>query len=442
MYPKQCRFTESKALYRAFVGGIGSGKSFIGSLDMIRRSKPNRLYMVTAPTYPMLSDSSFRSFINVAQQLEVVAPGDIKSSPPPSIRLRTGAEVLFRSTDDPERLRGPNLSGIWMDEASLSKRDAYDILIGRLREGGEQGWISATFTPKGKAHWTYKVFGSGGDTDLIHARSEENIFLPKGFIANLHKKYTAQQRKQELGGLFIDSGGNHYFPDSWPNYIDTGDAYRIRNGDRWRHIRKAECSRVIAFDWAMGKPKKDKSKNQTSMMMLDELTGDCTAFVVADMSDEVDGILFFLGAVNERIPLGSNAPRLAEFCRRWNPAVVSGDDDNLSETMLLECRRYKDIPTIKPLGIKSKNKLTRSQAAIVRAERGMCYLPENRTLPWVEMLSDQLASFTGIDGEPDDIADCVSILGRLADELKPGDRDGEDTFPVLGAAGYNANEVW
>ncbi len=57
-----------------------------------------------------------------------------------------------------------------MDEASLSKQEAYDILIGRLREGGEQGWLSATFTPKGKTHWTYKKFGTGQpDTELIHA---------------------------------------------------------------------------------------------------------------------------------------------------------------------------------------------------------------------------------------------------------------------------------
>jgi phage terminase large subunit-like protein len=437
VYGKQMQFLESKALWRAFVGGIGSGKSWIGALDMIRRAKPDRLYLVTAPTYPMLSDASFRSFATVAQELEVVAAGDVKVSPPQSIKLITGAEILFRSTDNPEMLRGPNLSGVWMDEASLSKREAFDILIGRLRQGGEMGWGTATFTPKGKLHWTYKMFGLGAqDTDLIHARSEENPFLPKDFVANIRKQYTAQQIKQELGGSFIDSGGNHYFPGSWPTYIDAGDAYRVRDGERWRHIRKADCSRLLALDWAMGKPKKDKVIQQQTRP--DELSGDCTAFVVADMSDDYDGALFMLSAINERIPMGSNAPRLAEMCRRWQPIVVSGDDDNLSETMLLECRRYRDIPTIKCMPIRSKNKVTRSQASIVRAERGMVYLPENTSQPWVEMLSDQLASFTGVDGEPDDMADCFAILGRLADEFKPGE-DGDVYEPLLGAAGYESD---
>lgn len=448
---KQQAFLESKALLRAFVAGIGAGKSFIGSLDVIRRSKPGRLYLVTAPTYPMLSDATFRSLTGLAAQLGIVAPGDTKTSPPPSIKLRTGAEIIFRSTENPEMLRGPNLSGVWMDEASLCKQEAFDILVGRLREGGEMGWLTATFTPKGKAHWTYKTFGTGQpDTELIHARSSENPFLPPDFVSKVRARYTAQQAQQELGGLFIDGGGNHYYPHLWPRYQDVGDAYRMRDGDRWRHVRKEECSRLMALDWAMGKPKNDaRSKAKAAM---GELKGDHTAFVVGDLDPEI-GALYLLDCLNERIPMGSNAPRLAEFCRRWSPVVVAGDDDNLSETMLLETRRYKDIPTVKPMAIGGKNKLVRSQAAIVRAERGMVYLPGNVAPAhiydnfgqsyggWMDTLSDQLASFTGEDGAEDDIADAVAILGRLADEFTPGDvRDNCD--PVMVDAGYSSGGLW
>lgn len=418
---------------------------------MIRRAKPGRLYLVTAPTYPLLGDASLRSFVGVANDLGVVAAGDVKISPPPSVRLRTGAEVLFRSTDNPEMLRGPNLSGVWMDEASLSKRDAFDILIGRLREGGEQGWLSATFTPKGKAHWTYKLFGRGGaDVELVHARTGENPFLPPSFEANVRRHYTKAQQAQELGGSFTDAGGNHYFPDSWPRYRDTGDAYRVVTGTftdhmgnqraLTRHVRKAECSRLVALDWAMGKPKKGASGGIVlGPDGLPELSGDCTAFLVADMEEGPDGLLFLLNAVNERIPLASNAPRLAELCRRWQPAVVAGDDDNLTETMMLECRRYADIPTIKTLGIRSRNKLTRSQAAIVRAERELILLPEEvpsgRGQEWVEPLTDQVAAFTGEDGAADDLADALAIMGRLADEFRPGEAY-EDVEPDV-VGGYS-----
>jgi hypothetical protein len=448
---KQQLFLKSMALLRAFVGGIGSGKSWVGAYDMVKRSKPGRLYLVTAPTYPMLSDATFRSLQELATELGVVGPRDSKTSPPPSIRLRTGAEILFRSTDNPETLRGPNLSGVWMDEASLSKQEAFDILIGRLRQGGEQGWLTATFTPKGKVHWTYKTFATGQpDTEMIHARSDENPFLPTEFVGNVRKRYTEQQSRQELGGVFVEGGGNHYYPHLWPRYADVGDAYRVKVGDRWNHYRKVDCYRLLALDWAMGKPKGDARSVAARATGIEELKGDHTAFVVADLTE--DGKLFFLDVVNERIPMGSNAPRLAEVCRRWEPVVVAGDDDNLSETMLLETRRYRDIPTVKPMSIGGRNKLVRSQAAIVRAERGMMYLPgdtytptvygqrfdgqECKTWVWVEVLSDQLASFTGADGEQDDIADAVAILGRLADEFKPGEDVDDTQEPVEGVGGY------
>ncbi len=273
------------------------------------------------------------------------------------------------------------------------------------------------------------------DTELIHANSSENPFLPPDFVANVQKRYTAQQVKQELGGLFIDGGGNHYYPHLWPRYEDVGDAYQIRNGARWRHVRKVDCSRLLALDWAMGKPESDAQSKVAAA--IGARKGDHTAFVVADLDNET-GALLLLDATNERIPMGSNAPRLAEVCRRWAPIVVAGDNDNLSETMLLETRRYRDTPMVKPMSIGGKNKLVRSQAAIVRAERGMVYLPQdNFRAEWVEVLTDQLASFTGADGEEDDIADAVAILGRLADEFVSGDiHDNYD--PILGAVGYDS----
>jgi predicted phage terminase large subunit-like protein len=201
-------FCRDRSLFRAFVGGIGSGKSWAGSYDMIRRAKRDRLYCVVAPTYSMLSDATFRSFLLVAESLGIVGMDDVKRSAPPAIRLTTGAEILFRSAENPDRLRGPNLSGVWMDEASLMHNDAFNVLIGRLREGGEQGWLTATFTPKGKLHWTYETFASGRPgTALFRARTRDNPFLPPVFHENVRSQYTSRLAEQELEGQFLDAGG-------------------------------------------------------------------------------------------------------------------------------------------------------------------------------------------------------------------------------------------
>jgi hypothetical protein len=208
LHPAQQKFLRSEALFRAFCGGIGSGKSWAGSYDLIRRAKPGRLYLVVAPTYSMLSDSSLRLFLGLAQEPGIVEPSEVKRSAPPSVRLRTGAEVLFRSADEPERLRGPNLSGVWLDEASLMPPEVFPIASGRLREAGEQGWLTATFTPKGRLHWTFEVFATGRpDTALSRARTRDNPFLPAGFHDTVRRQYTSELSAQELEGQFLDAGG-------------------------------------------------------------------------------------------------------------------------------------------------------------------------------------------------------------------------------------------
>jgi hypothetical protein len=221
LHPAQRDFLRSDALFRAFSGGIGSGKSWAGAYDLIRRAGAGRLYLVAAPTYAMLSDATFRTFLALAEELGVADPAGVRRSAPPSLRLRTGAEVLFRSADEPDRLRGPNLSGVLMDEASLMPVDAFTVLIGRLREAGEQGWLAACFTPKGRAHWTFETFATGRpNTALFRARTSDNPFLPAGFEANVRAQYTSALAAQELEGEFVDLGGA-LFRRSWFPAVDA-----------------------------------------------------------------------------------------------------------------------------------------------------------------------------------------------------------------------------
>jgi predicted phage terminase large subunit-like protein len=219
LHRAQADFRHSPALYRGFVGGRGSGKSWVGAYDLLRRAKRGRTYLICGPTYTVLRDSSMRSFLDLARDFGVIDPAHLKKSPPPELTLTTGAEVLFRSADDPERLRGPNFSGAWMDEASLMGRAAYDIVIACLRQAGEQGWLSATFTPKGLSHWTYDLFGRATpDTAIFHATTRDNPFNPPGFADTLALQYGVQLARQEIGGEFVNVAGAEwpaeYFPES------------------------------------------------------------------------------------------------------------------------------------------------------------------------------------------------------------------------------------
>jgi predicted phage terminase large subunit-like protein len=117
---------------------------------------------------------------------------------------------------------GPNLSGIWLDEASLMPVEAFQVGIGRLREGGEQGFLTATFTPKGRGHWTYEVFNTGRpNTAIYFAKTTDNPFLPRHFAENVRGQYTSRLAMQELEGQFLAGVENALFQRSWLRIVEA-----------------------------------------------------------------------------------------------------------------------------------------------------------------------------------------------------------------------------
>lgn len=218
LHRKQQEFRRSKAIYRGFVGGRGSGKSWAGAYDMLRRARRGRTYLIGSPTGVLMQDTTYPTFKKLATELGIW--GSARMSPYPTVELTTGASIRFRTAEDPERMRGPNLSGVWLDEASLMHPDAYSVCIAALREAGEQGWLSATFTPKGMAHWTYDVFGTERpDTEIFHASTRDNPFNPAGFQDTLARQYgglDSSLSRQELEGMFLDDeDGWQVIPGAW-----------------------------------------------------------------------------------------------------------------------------------------------------------------------------------------------------------------------------------
>jgi len=202
-------------LRRGFVAGRGSGKSWVGAYDLIIRARPGRTYIVCSPTYTILEDTTLPTFRTLAQEIGVWRSA--RMTPHPNVTLTEGQVIRFRSTENPETLRGPNLSGAWLDEASLMDQAAYEIVLGSLREKGELGFLTATMTPKGLAHWTYDAFGTQQpNTEIFHAKTSDNPFVHQDFASNLAKVYTGNFARQELGGEFVaEDDSSQVIPESW-----------------------------------------------------------------------------------------------------------------------------------------------------------------------------------------------------------------------------------
>lgn len=226
LFPRQRRFVIDPARFPGYVGGIGSGKSYAGAVKAIARLGTKGLGMVTAPTYTMLRDATQRTLLGLMDELGIVY--EFRKGENALLVPATGHEIIFRSLDDPEKARGPNLDWVWIDEASLVERLAWNIVIGRARVGpNPQVW--ATFTPKGR-NWCWEVWERDANPNhpLYRVRTEENPELPYGFAESLG--YTGSFAAQELGGEFVAFEGLAYAMFSRSKHVRTVEC------DGWRTI--------------------------------------------------------------------------------------------------------------------------------------------------------------------------------------------------------------
>ena len=204
--------------FTAFIGGIGSGKTYGGACKaLVWIAKPT-LGLVVSPTYPMLRDATLRTFMDVCgpwvksfSKTEMIAT------------MTTGAEVLFRSADTPDRLRGPNLHWAWIDEAALCPRQTWEVLIGRLRAGGKAGPCWITTTPKGR-NW---LFDRQDQLTIFRGSTMANPYLAPEFVRSLKAAYTGKFAQQELEGLFVAFEGLIYDEFSHEHHIRVVDPAEI-----------------------------------------------------------------------------------------------------------------------------------------------------------------------------------------------------------------------
>lgn len=205
----QAAFVADDHRYALFLGGIGAGKTYAGAIKALRYIRPDSLGLVVAPSFRMLRDATWRTALDVwrgAGLAEHVLRGDELR-----VVFSNGAEALFRSAEDPERLRGPNAAWAWIDEGALCRPDTWPITIGRLRQEGMVGpcWVTTTPKPRNVGdsgeNWTRRVFVTSAtdETALFRGRTASNPFLPPSYVRSLRSQYTARLARQELDAEWV-----------------------------------------------------------------------------------------------------------------------------------------------------------------------------------------------------------------------------------------------
>ena len=197
---KQCRFIQSSARTVIYRSGIRGGKTWALCFKALQFAKTKRRFCIVSFSYPTLRDVD----IWTMKQMCFSNMVKFKENKSDKIVEVYGSEILFRSGDQPNTLRGLSLDGFGIDEArEFPDRTIYDILIGRLSQSeNAQGYIVSS--PKGR-NWAFDLEGRP-DTETIIQATHENVFLPENYVTSLESAYTTQFAKQELDAEIVQFG--------------------------------------------------------------------------------------------------------------------------------------------------------------------------------------------------------------------------------------------
>jgi hypothetical protein len=140
-------------------GGKGAGA--LGWIGMAAFDRPGT-YLVASPTKELSRENfwdardpdSGERYLDLVFPRAIVLDTNENELAMEILTVKAGqtSRIVFRSADDPDRLRGPAYAGVVLDEfATMPGREPLDIVRIPLERAG--GWLLITSTPKGLNHF-------------------------------------------------------------------------------------------------------------------------------------------------------------------------------------------------------------------------------------------------------------------------------------------------
>lgn len=191
---------------KLYQGGVGSGKTFLGSLTGLEVLSRNHgaTWLVGADTYARLKITTCETYESLLDGAKVPYKHN-KSDHIIKIPGWDDARVIFKGVDDPQALRSVNGIGGHLEEASMLTETSYLEFLGRLRQAKEGDAIRVILTtnPQAQKDWLYDHFveHAGVTTETIRgndirvsrrrviARTLDNPHVSDAFIASLKTSY-------------------------------------------------------------------------------------------------------------------------------------------------------------------------------------------------------------------------------------------------------------
>ena len=210
--PTQMDFVTSDADYTLFCGGLGSGKTFAGAVWAAHNviQWPDTIGLITANSYSQLKKATLPKFFEI---LDLFGIPYVYKSQDGVIEVN-GTLVYAISMEKYDLLRGIEVGWAWSDECLFNKEEAFDVLIGRIRDKTGPCQWKGTSTPNGY-NWGYTRFVERPlpISKIVYCKTIDNLAnLPDSYVNSLYAQYDTRLAKQELEGQFVNlSSGKVYY---------------------------------------------------------------------------------------------------------------------------------------------------------------------------------------------------------------------------------------
>lgn len=232
-YPQRVFLKELNTKFRAYVGGFGSGKTFVGCLDLLHfaAAHPCVIQGYFAPTYTDIRDTFWPTLDEAAALLGFTIKIHRTDK---EVSLFRGniyyGTIICRSMDRPETIVGFKIARALVDEIDVLATDkaklAWNKIIARMRlvVKGAINSIGVTTTPEG-FRFVYDRFSlnRGPSYSMVQAGTIENEdYLPADYIPSLYETYSKELANAYILGHFVN--------------LTSGTVYH--NYDRVKHRSK------------------------------------------------------------------------------------------------------------------------------------------------------------------------------------------------------------
>jgi hypothetical protein len=242
MWPHQHAWWHLPNFVKLLVTGYGGGKTNILCKRMIAQALHNAPVPVAivSPTFSLARETVIATLEELCEGKASLAPTFAwkhnKSDHTFTLKHGSGrhAKIIVYSGEKPDRLRGPNLGPVGIDEPFIQDYEVFRQMVARIRHPRAKTLeLVCTGTPEA-LNWGYELaegdLRDHHDVGIVQASTMDNRALAASYGERLEAQYASKEVAAYVHGQFVNlSTGQVYY--GFDPAVNVKELVRPRNGD-------------------------------------------------------------------------------------------------------------------------------------------------------------------------------------------------------------------